>query len=118
MIARTVLVVDDDPDVRTVVRKILLRQGFKVLEAKDGLAAFELLQRLSGGVQLLVTEIQLPRMDGITLGQKVSTDYPKIEVLYMSGFVEETIRHIPIRHFLPKPFRADALAFCVQGLCT
>ena len=54
MIAPTALVVDDEPEVRKVVRSILLRQGYEVLEAEDGAAAFELLRRLSGGVQLLV----------------------------------------------------------------
>ena len=111
------LVVDDEPDVREVVRNILLRQGYEVLEAGDGVRAYELLRRLSGGIQLLVTELQMPRMDGVALGQIVSAQYPNIEVLYMSGSVSETPAQIPPRRFLPKPFRAEALVLCVQSLC-
>jgi CheY-like chemotaxis protein len=116
MVAHTVLVVDDEPEVRKVVRTALLRRGYEVLEAEDGVAAFELLQRLSGGVQSLITEIHLPRMDGITLGQKVGADYPKIEVLYIAGFVAEPLTDIPSHRFLPKPFRSDALVQCIQSL--
>jgi len=113
----TVLVVDDETDVREFVRDVLLRQGYEVLEAKDGLEAYELLQRLSGGIRLLVTDVQMPRMDGITLGHKVSADYPSIEVLYVSGFVWKPPKHVPSLHFLPKPFRPDVLVRQVRSLC-
>ena len=113
----TVLVVDDEPNVRSFVRTVLLRHGYEAVEAEDGVAAYELLRRLSGGIQLRVTDVQMPRMDGITLGEKVSTDYPKIEVLYISGFVSKPPKHIPSGRFLPKPFRPDVLVRCVQDLC-
>ena len=112
----TALVVDDEPEVRAVVRNVLLRQGYQVLEAEDGVAALDLLQRLSGRVRLLVTEIRVPRMDGITLGHKVNADYPRIEVLYIAGFVAEPPTEIPRHRFLPKPFRSDALAQRIQSL--
>lgn len=114
---KTALVVDDEPQVCAFVRTILLREGYEVLEAEDGLAAHELLQRLSGGIQLLVADVQMPRMDGITLGLKVSADYPKVVVLYISGFISEPPKHIPSRRFLPKPFAADALVRCIRRLC-
>ena len=114
---RPVLVVDDEATVRSFVRTVLLRQGYEVLEAEDGVQAYELLQRLSGGVQLLVTDVQMPRMDGITLGQKISDEYPTIEVLYISGFVLKLPEQIPSRRFLPKPFRPDVLIRSVQDLC-
>ncbi len=113
----TVLVVDDEADVRSFVREVLLRNGYEVLEAEDGVQAYELLQRLSGGIQLLVTDVQMPKMNGITLGEKVSTDYPAIEVLYISGFVLKPPRHVPSSHFLLKPFLADALVRHVRSLC-
>ena len=114
--AHTALVVDDEPEVRTVVRNVLVRQGYEVLEADDGVAAFELLQRLSGRVQLLVTEIRVPRMDGITLARKVNADYPRIEVLYIAGFTAEPPTDIPRHRFLPKPFRSDDLAQRIRSL--
>ena len=114
---KTVLVVDDEPNVRSFVRTVLLHQGYEVLEAEDGVAAYELLRRLSGEIQLLVTDVQMPRMDGITLGQKLKTEYPNIEVLYISGFVSQPHTQISGRRFLPKPFRSGALIRCVQDLC-
>ena len=114
---KPVLVVDDEPNVRSFVRTVLQRCGYMVLEAEDGVEAYELLKRLSGDIQLLVTDVQMPRMDGMTLGQKLRADYPKIEVLYMSGFVSKPPEHIPGLHFLSKPFRPDVLVRCVQDLC-
>ncbi|HEY1205695.1 MAG: response regulator [Bryobacteraceae bacterium] len=109
-----VLVVDDEPDVRSFVRTVLVRQGYEVLEAEDGLAAYELVERLSGEIELLVTDVKMPRMDGITLGQKVSTGYPEIGVLYISAYISEAPGRG--RRFLPKPFRPDALVDCIRSL--
>ena len=113
---KTVLVVDDEADVRAFVRTVLARHGYEVLEAEDGLAALEVVQQLSGKIELLVTDVKMPRMDGITLGQKVSTGYPGIEVLYISAYVSESPTRGVGRHFLPKPFRPDALVSCVRNL--
>ena len=113
---KTVLVVDDEPDVRSFVRTVLLRDGYEVLEAEDGLAAYELVERLSGGIDLLVTDVKMPRMDGITLGKKVGTGYPDIGVLYISAYLSEAATQGAGRRFLPKPFRPDALVECVRSL--
>jgi CheY-like chemotaxis protein len=112
----TVLVVDDEAAVRAVVRTTLLRQGYEVLEAEDGVAAYELIQRFSGGIQLLVTDIDMPRMDGITLGGKLETDYPNIKVLYISGLLRKPPQRSPNLHLLAKPFLPDALVRCVRDL--
>src|SRR6202142_2808806 len=113
---KTVLVVDDEPNIRSFVHSVLARQGYDVLEAEDGLAAYELLERLSGGIELLVTDVKMPRMDGITLGKKVSAGYPKIGVLYISAFISEGPTPGAGRRFLPKPFRPDALVECVRSM--
>ena len=114
---KTVLVVDDEPAVRRLIRAILLRQGYEVLEAEDGLVAYELLERLSGGIHLLITDVEMPRMDGIALGQKVGADYPSIEVLYMSGFISDAPkRHFPSHRFLPKPFAPNVLVQWLRSL--
>jgi CheY-like chemotaxis protein len=113
---KTVLVADDEPTVRGFVRAILLRQGYEVLEAEDGVAAYELLQRHRDGIDALLADVQMPRMDGITLGQKVSAEYPRIKVLYISGYIADPPKHIPSRHFLPKPFAAETLVKFVKRL--
>jgi CheY-like chemotaxis protein len=114
----TVLVVDDEPDVRAFVHSVLARHGYDVLEAEDGLAAYELVERLAGGIQLLVTDVKMPRMDGITLGEKVRTGYPDIAVLYISAYVSEGPTRARGRRFLPKPFRPDALVACVRSMAS
>jgi two-component system cell cycle sensor histidine kinase/response regulator CckA len=113
---KTVLVVDDEEGVRSFVHSVLARHGYDVLEAEDGLAAYELLERLAGRIELLVTDVKMPRMDGITLGEKVATGYPDIGVLYISAYISETPTRGAGRRFLPKPFRPDALVECVRSL--
>ena len=117
MTKNTVLIVDDEPNVRGFVRRVLLRQGCEILEAKDGIEALELLKRVFGGIQLRITDLDMPRMDGVTLGQKVNADFPDVAVLYMSGIVRGSDMGVANDHFLSKPFRADALIHRVQGLC-
>ena len=112
----TVLVVDDQASIRKLVCHLLLGEGYQVLEAEDGMAAYELIQRLSGEIQVLVTDIDMPRMDGITLGNKLRADYPNIEVLYISGLLRKPPQHSPSLHFLSKPFPPDALVRCVRDL--
>jgi len=114
----TVLVVDDEADVRTFVHSVLARHGYDVLEAEDGLAAYELVEQLSGKIELLVTDVKMPRMDGITLGEKVSTGYPDIGVLYISAYISEGPTRGAGRRFLPKPFRPDALVECVRSMAS
>jgi CheY-like chemotaxis protein len=114
---KTVLVVDDEPGIRKFVHSVLLRQGYQVMEAEDGLAAYELLHRHSRDIQLLVTDIVMPRMNGIALAAKVRTEYPDVEVLYISGFVSDLLEDIPIERLLPKPFAPGDLVQCVQRLC-
>jgi two-component system, cell cycle sensor histidine kinase and response regulator CckA len=115
---KTVLVVDDDSVVRKLVRAVLLRQGYEVLEAEDGVEAYELLQQLSGGIHLLIADVQMPRMNGITLSQKVSAEYPAVRILCISGFVSDPPERLPSPHFLEKPFAPAALVRYVQNLCS
>ena len=115
--AKTVLVVDDEPPVRSLMRATLQRQGFEVLEAEDGIAACELLQGRSGGIQVVVTDITMPRMDGITLGKKIHAEHPEVEILYVSAFSMDPTQDIPISRFLRKPFPLSELVQRVRRLC-
>lgn len=108
-----VLVVDDEPRIRNFVAAILMRYGFEVLQAEDGQAAYELLKRFP--VQVVVTDIQMPRMDGLALGEKISAEYPNVNVVYMSAYTSP--ENVPARRFLSKPFNPDALVLCVRRLC-
>ena len=113
---KTVLVVDDEADVRSFVHSVLARHGYDVLEAEDGLAAYELVEQLSGRIELLVTDVTMPRRDGITLGEKIGIGYPDIGVLYISAYISDSPTRGSSRRFLPKPFRPDALVECVRSM--
>ncbi len=116
--SKTILVIDDEPDVRRFVGAVLLSEGYAVLEAEDGLAGYELLQRHSDGIELVITDVQMPRMDGLTLGSKVRTEYPNVPVLYISGFIWNLPDEgIPPHRFLAKPFKTEALLRSVRRLC-
>lgn len=117
-ISRTVLLVDDDESVRRYAKAVLRRQGLHVLEAADGVAALALLHEIGGKVDILVTDIQMPRMTGIELVEAVKVAFPKIPVIYASGEqLKPPIENAPSRTvFLPKPYLPHALVQAVWEL--
>lgn len=113
-----VLVVDDTPEVRSLLGRILVGQGYEVLEACDALQALEECSKINGEIDLLLTDIKMPGMDGIELAAKVTAAYPAIHVLYISGQCEEdTIQtHVLKKRFgfLSKPFLPHKLIQAVE----
>ena len=108
----TVLLVEDEDMVRAVAQRALTRQGYKVLTANDGEQGLEVLA--SGEhVDLLISDVVMPNMDGPTMVAKARAAYPDLPVLFMSGYAEEQLRKsIDIANvaFLPKPFSVSQLA--------
>jgi two-component system cell cycle sensor histidine kinase/response regulator CckA len=118
---RTVLVADDQEIVRTYVQGILRKEGFHVLEAADGLEALKQVEQRGAPIDLLLTDIRMPRMDGIALTRSVIEIYPKTPVLYMSGYSfdleeERTMLAASACAFLAKPFTRKALLDAIQEL--
>jgi two-component system, cell cycle sensor histidine kinase and response regulator CckA len=106
----TVLLVEDDAVIRTLVAEALRIKLFSVIEAEDGLKALELSRSFEGTIELLVTDISLPGIDGATLSEKIVAERSGIRVLQMSGGCpEETIQNGPRVPFLQKPFQINAL---------
>jgi two-component system cell cycle sensor histidine kinase/response regulator CckA len=107
-----ILVVDDDPVILRVVSRLLTAEGYRVLTAADGQEAWDLLQGPQQ-VDLLLTDVRMPRMGGAELGRRVSTSRPEIPVLYMTGFTAEVEWELPedIRstRLILKPFQGAAL---------
>jgi CheY-like chemotaxis protein len=103
----TILVAEDEPDVRALVGQLLQQHGYRVIEAVDGVEALELAARHAGPIHLLVTDIAMPRLDGRELHRKLNRERPETRTLFMSG-LPETELHAAAA-FLPKPFRAQAL---------
>ena len=116
---RKVLLVDDEWPVRAFIANALQREGFEVLEAVDGLDAFGVLQQVDGAVDVLVTDVRMPRMTGIELVEKVKTAFPGIPVVYISGECLHDQLHNPSARvvFLKKPFGPHALVQAVRSVC-
>ena len=107
----TVLVVEDELQVRELARRVLERLGYTVLAASDAEAAMAIADRHPGHIHLLITDIFLPRVSGRELAARLGIHRPAIKVLYVSGTVDESIaRHrmlAPGTEFLEKPFSLD-----------
>jgi signal transduction histidine kinase/CheY-like chemotaxis protein len=115
----TILVVDDEPTLRSVIRRCLVRNGYTVLEAEDAHRALTV-ARASGAIDLLITDVVMPGMTGLELGRLLLRERPELRVLYISGFTfEEAVPVTDLANgmaYLPKPFETAALTSKVQEL--
>jgi PAS domain S-box-containing protein len=109
----TILLVDDEEQVRALGRRVLERVGYNVVTAADGQEAFEIANRHAGTIHLLLVDMVLPVSSGRELAAQLAIHRPAIKVLYISGTIDETIgRHqvlAPGTAFLQKPFSLDHL---------
>ncbi|HVB38782.1 MAG TPA: PAS domain S-box protein [Vicinamibacterales bacterium] len=116
----TVLVVEDDEEVRHFARRVLERQGYRVLEAAHAADALRLVESYAGPIHVLLTDVVMPKMNGGDLAARLRPIRPLMRVLYMSGYAEdELLNHgcaISDLAFLPKPFLPEALARRVRDL--
>ena len=109
----TVLLVEDEDSVRTLTRQILQTNGFTVLEARHGQEALQLYEHEIDSVQLTVTDVVMPEMNGRDLAQHLLRRQPHMKVLYLSGYTDNAIFRNgllePGTAFLEKPFTPDTL---------
>ena len=115
----TILIADDESAVRTYVRAILNRAGFQIIEAVDGQDALEKVQRHGAPIDLLLTDVRMPRLDGLSLARSVIELYPGTPVLYISGYpldIEKERGNRPSYAcaFVPKPFTPKLLLEAVE----
>ena len=106
----TVLVVEDEPLVRQLANDCLALAGYDVLVAPDPNAALAALDAHTGPIDALVTDVEMPHMQGGDLAARVSARHPGSIVVYMSGYAPSTTAATPRGYFLPKPFTPRALA--------
>jgi two-component system, cell cycle sensor histidine kinase and response regulator CckA len=115
-----VLVVEDEEAVRTMVGRLLQSEGYQVLEAEDGDRALELIERRSAPVDLVVTDVAMPKMNGRELAARLKASWPMLPVLFISGYTDdEMVRRgfiEPNSPFLSKPFTPEVLAAKVRLL--
>jgi two-component system cell cycle sensor histidine kinase/response regulator CckA len=116
--AGTVLLVEDEDAVRLFGARALRNKGYKVVEAKSGEAALDVLANYGDAVDLMITDIVMPQMDGTQLIKHVREKRPELKVICISGYAEEAFRkrldNLEGIHFLPKPFSLDQLAATVK----
>jgi two-component system cell cycle sensor histidine kinase/response regulator CckA len=108
----TVLLVEDEPMVRSVAERALTRHGYKVVTADNGEDALEVL-RSGETIDLLITDVVMPGMDGPSMVREARKTWPDLKILFMSGYAEEQLRKsidIENVNFLPKPFSVTELA--------
>ncbi|HTW64173.1 MAG TPA: response regulator [Bryobacteraceae bacterium] len=109
----TILVVEDEPGIRALVRKILRRQGYEVLEAANGEDALALCREHGPRVDLLITDVLMPQMGGRELVERLQTQGHGMKVLYVSGYTDDTTIYsadLPAgTAFLQKPFTLGSL---------
>src|SRR3954453_5394840 len=100
------LVEDDEADLRSVIARILRRDGFETIEAQNGEQALAVIRNLGARITVVVSDIRMPLMSGCDLAKAVGEEFPQIPVLLMSAFADAA----PVRYpFIAKPFRAEAL---------
>jgi PAS domain S-box-containing protein len=111
--AETILLVEDETVVRDLVRQVLEATGYVVLEAANGEQALQLSTGHQGPIQLLLADVVLPGLSGPEVAEQLASTRPKIQVFYMSGYAQDTIKRyrIPKRQqlFLQKPFTPATL---------
>ena len=116
----TILLVEDDPSVRILVRDELLKLGYQILEAKNGIEACLLATQQTASVQLLLTDIVMPGMGGRELAQHLSVIKPDLRTLFISGYMDDVGimagQEEGTSSFLQKPFTPEVLARAIRAL--
>src|SRR6202167_3638404 len=116
----TILLVEDEVNLRRLARQYLERQGYKILEAEDGAAALQIVDGYKATIDLLLTDVIMPGMNGRELAAQVVKLLPNIHVLYMSGYAENAVGHHGLLeagiNLLQKPFSLPVLKDRVREL--
>jgi DNA-binding NtrC family response regulator len=114
-----ILLADDDPQIRAFLQAILTARNYLVDQATDGIDALDMLRNSGGAVDLLITDIKMPRMDGVALARAVGEMFPAMPVLFISGWAEPVDApewRNPRYAFLLKPFLPKVLMNSVEQL--
>ena len=112
--SETVLLVEDEDGVRALMRQVMHKHGYNVLEARHGGEALLICERHQGKIDMLLTDVVLQQMSGRELAERLLKLRPEMKVLYVSGYADDAIVHHGVltagMSFLQKPFTTEALA--------
>ena len=118
--AATIVFAEDEPEVRELTARVLEHAGYTVLAAADGQAALELCRQRHEPIDLLLTDVVMPRLGGRDLAARLLAERPGLRVLFISGYSDDAgdLRHMagPAGDFLQKPFQPEQLVACVRRL--
>ena len=118
-VSRPILVVEDEQEIRSLLKVMLAESGFEVIAAKDGTGALHELRKRGGDVGLMVTDVDMGRMNGIELAGSVRSQYPAVPILFISGLpipASELEAVAPGAVLVTKPFGAATLIQAVRKL--
>ena len=111
--SETILVVEDEDALRTLTVEMLEENGYTVLKAEDGEAALSISIKYNNRIDLLLTDVVMPKMNGRKLAEEIVKMHPEVFILYMSGYTEDAIVHHGVlegsTEFISKPFKPTAL---------
>jgi len=113
--SETILLVEDSPVVRSLVRELLEQRGYEVLEARDAQEGISINDEHDGRIDLLLTDLMMPRMGGHGLAAQLRRRRKGLKVIYMSGYSGDGLQAVEKgSNFLEKPFQPEALAAYVR----
>jgi two-component system, cell cycle sensor histidine kinase and response regulator CckA len=113
----TILLVEDETAVREPAAEYLSQCGYKVLKAANGQQALDLVHKYNGRIDLLLTDIVMPKMSGVELSEKISSIHPETRVAFMSGYSRDLLSNRELQPncvLLKKPFQLKALGQCIR----
>jgi CheY-like chemotaxis protein len=114
----TVLLVEDLDSLRAITRRILERHGFRVITAPNGNVALDALEQHPGEINVLLSDVAMPEVNGIVLAQEVRTRFPGVKIILMSGYAAESLEGMGATRWMDtmvqKPFTAETLVAAVQ----
>jgi len=109
----TILLVEDESSVRNLTAKMLEEQGYKVIQAKEGMSALSLFKKNKDKIDLIITDVIMPYLNGVDLVEKIISDYPQMKVLFISGHVDPILKRYNLESkdypFLQKPYTMEIL---------
>ncbi len=116
----TIILVEDEESVRAFGSRALRSRGYTVLEASSGIEALDVIEQAEGKLDLVVSDVVMPEMDGPTLLGELRKTHPDLKVIFVSGYAEEAFKkNLPEGAqfaFLPKPFSLKQLIEAVKGM--
>ncbi len=118
--SETVLIVEDDDSLRKLAQKALQQHGYRVLAAENGEDALRISKKHEGPIDLMITDVVMPKMSGRETAERLQPLYPQMKVIYMSGYTDNAIMHhgvlAPGLNFFEKPFAPEGLARKVREI--